>query len=178
MLNSEVKQLCSSLFLLFGNTRCYNSVTPTVNHYRLNYTSYQWGGVWSVLYNLQFRPQAPAISWLWLSFRAELVEASSRLVTLSWCWGSLKCHPTWLFISFAAPAKDIGCILDVVQLCICKCLRVKNKATKVTVWSKTVLTSSFPKVLPSVMLISDSITAVCCTFSDFTGYQIVSGWGA
>ena len=45
-----------------------------------------------------------------------------------------------------------------VQLCTCKCLRVKNKATKVTVWSKTVLTSSFPKVLPSVMLISDSIT--------------------
>ena len=33
---------------------------------------------------------------------------------------------------------------------------VKNKATKVTVWSKTVLTSFFPKILPSVLFISDS----------------------
>ena len=48
--------------LLFGNTRCYNSVTPTVNHYRLNYTSYQWGGAWSVLYNLHFRLQVLLIS--------------------------------------------------------------------------------------------------------------------
>ena len=37
-----------------------------------------------------------------------------------------------------------------------KCLRVKNKATKVTVWSKTVLISSFLIVLPSEMLISHS----------------------